>query len=29
MPDTEARIQLEPSWKARVGDWLLRPEMQA
>lgn len=23
-----ARIQLEPSWKARVGDWLLRPEMQ-
>lgn len=24
----EARIQLEPSWKARVGDWLLRPEMR-
>lgn len=23
------RVQLEPSWKARVGDWLLRPEMQA
>jgi len=23
------RIQLEPSWKARVGDYLLRPEMQA
>ena len=22
------RIRLEPSWKARVGDWLLRPEMQ-
>ncbi|HVR51076.1 MAG TPA: uracil-DNA glycosylase [Pseudorhodoferax sp.] len=21
-------IQLEPSWKARVGDWLLRPEMR-
>ncbi|MBB4755402.1 uracil-DNA glycosylase [Xanthomonas campestris] len=27
--EVEARIQLEPSWKARVGDWLLRPEMQA
>ncbi|MEE7546456.1 uracil-DNA glycosylase [Xanthomonas sp. Kuri4-1] len=27
--DGEARIQLEPSWKARVGDWLLRPDMQA
>lgn len=26
--EVEARIQLEPSWKARVGDWLLRPEMQ-
>ncbi|WP_140726439.1 MULTISPECIES: uracil-DNA glycosylase [Gammaproteobacteria] len=24
----ESRIQLEPSWKARVGDWLLRPEMR-
>jgi len=22
------RIRLEPSWKARVGDWLLRPEMR-
>lgn len=22
------RIQLEPSWKARVGDYLLRPDMQ-
>ncbi len=22
-------IQLEPSWKARVGDYLLRPDMQA
>jgi uracil-DNA glycosylase len=21
-------IQVEPSWKARVGDWLLRPEMR-
>jgi len=26
--EAEARIHLEPSWKARVGDWLLRPEMQ-
>ncbi len=25
----EDRVRLEPSWKARVGDWLLRPEMQA
>ena len=25
----EERIQLEPSWKARVGDYLQRPEMQA
>ncbi|MBD9370644.1 uracil-DNA glycosylase [Xanthomonas sp. XNM01] len=24
----EERIRLEPSWKARIGDWLLRPEMQ-
>jgi uracil-DNA glycosylase len=24
-----ASIQLEPSWKARVGDWLLRPDMRA
>ena len=23
------RIRLEPSWKARLGDWLLRPEMRA
>ena len=23
------RVQLEPSWKARVGDWLRRPEMRA
>jgi len=22
-------IKLEPSWKAQVGDWLLRPEMRA
>ncbi|MFT4198838.1 MAG: uracil-DNA glycosylase [Pseudoxanthomonas sp.] len=27
--DASARIQLESSWKAKVGDWLLRPEMQA
>jgi len=27
--DAESRIRLEPSWKARVGDYLLRPEMQA
>ncbi|MBS0516833.1 MAG: uracil-DNA glycosylase [Proteobacteria bacterium] len=26
---SDDRIQLEPSWKARVGDWLQRPEMQA
>jgi uracil-DNA glycosylase len=26
---TEAdRIRLEPSWKARIGDWLQRPEMR-
>lgn len=24
----DERIQLEPSWKARVGDYLLRPDMQ-
>jgi len=29
MSDAESRIQLEPSWKARVGGWLQRPEMQA
>ncbi len=23
------RIKLEPSWKQHVGDWLLRPDMQA
>ncbi len=23
------RVRLEPSWKARVGDWLLRQEMRA
>jgi len=23
------RIRIEPSWKARVGNWLLRPEMRA
>lgn len=26
--DAQARIQLEPSWKERVGEWLLRPEMR-
>lgn len=26
-PDAD-RIQLEPSWKARVGDYLLRPDMR-
>lgn len=24
-----AHVRLEPSWKQRVGDWLLRPEMRA
>lgn len=24
-----AAVRLEPSWKARIGDYLLRPEMQA
>ena len=32
MPGTvmsnEPAIRLEPSWKARIGDWLLRPEMR-
>ncbi|KUF23625.1 MULTISPECIES: uracil-DNA glycosylase [Xanthomonas] len=28
MTEGEGRIQLEPSWKAKVGDWLLRPQMQ-
>ena len=27
-PAASGRIQLEPSWKQRVGDWLLRPEMR-
>lgn len=27
MPDTDP-IKLEPSWKAKVGDWLQRPEMR-
>jgi uracil-DNA glycosylase len=27
--DSPAQVRLEPSWKARVGDWLLRPEMRA
>ena len=26
--DVSPSIQLEPSWKARIGDWLLRPEMR-
>ena len=26
---TEDRIKLEPSWKARVGDWLQREDMRA
>ena len=26
--DVQPSIQLEPSWKAHVGDWLLRPEMR-
>ncbi|WP_102946047.1 uracil-DNA glycosylase [Stenotrophomonas sp. VV52] len=26
--DVQAGIQLEPSWKARIGDYLLRPEMR-
>ena len=28
MSEDSAQIQLEPSWKARIGDWLLRPEMR-
>lgn len=28
MTEVEARIQLEPSWKAKVGDWLLCSQMQ-
>ncbi len=27
-PDEATQIHLEPSWKARIGDWLLRPEMR-
>lgn len=27
-PDESAQIHLQPSWKARIGDWLLRPEMR-
>jgi len=26
--DVHPTIQLEPSWKARIGDYLLRPEMR-
>ena len=26
--DGQSRIQLEPSWKERVGEWLLRPDMR-
>ena len=26
---TNERVKLEPSWKARIGDYLARPEMQA
>lgn len=26
---TDTRLKLEPSWKARVGDWFERPEMLA
>ena len=29
MSETADRIRLEPSWKARIGDYLQRPEMQA
>ncbi len=28
-PVNQERVRLEPSWKARIGDYLLRPEMQA
>lgn len=27
--EPQARIQLEPSWKQHIGDWLARPEMRA
>lgn len=26
---TEAKVKLEPSWKAHIGDYLARPDMQA
>ena len=26
--DATPSIQLEPSWKARIGEWLLRPDMR-
>ena len=26
---SEHRVKLEPSWKARIGDYLMRPDMQA
>jgi uracil-DNA glycosylase len=26
---SQEKVRLEPSWKARIGDYLLRPEMQA
>ena len=29
MTESPPQIRLEPSWKARVGDWLLRPEIRA
>ena len=28
MSEDGAQVQLESSWKARIGDWLLRPEMR-
>ncbi|KAF1685732.1 uracil-DNA glycosylase [Pseudoxanthomonas broegbernensis] len=28
MSEDEERIRLEPSWKARIGDWLLSPRMR-
>ena len=27
--EAASRIRLQPSWKPHIGDWLLRPEMQA
>ena len=27
LAESSGRVRLEPSWKQRVGDWLLRPEM--